>query len=205
MERSKSKPKSRPITSPRKAAARSSARLPKNNKKPQPKVQGKTVRNPSGFDLATLSAKQQQLHLEIAKAWNDACIQNASIGRKLVAMHETFTKSGAVKRGGPGSQWTHYLAKVGIPKSTAEDYMKLAKKRDQAGISEEAEQCLTKVGVPLDKPKVVDALLTPDLKKKVVAVKNIQAAEALKPLIMKAAQTLPRASMKHREAEEVLF
>jgi hypothetical protein len=67
--------------------------------------------------------------------------------------------------------------------------MKLANERDKAGIPEKAERHLASVGVPLDKPKVNDALLTPELRKKVAAIKSAKDAQALKPRIMEIART----------------
>jgi hypothetical protein len=107
-------------------------------------------------------------------------------------MHDTFKRNGSVKAGGPGSRWTKYLAQVGIPKSTAKDYMDLAKKRDEAGIPALAEKHLASVGIPLDKTKVVDALLVPELREKVANIKTAQDAEALKPRIMEISRTPQR-------------
>jgi hypothetical protein len=148
-----------------------------------------TGRNPSGFDLGTLNVAQKELHEEITALWNDVCKSHASLGHKLLEMHATFKRNGTVKAGGPGSRWTKYLAEVGIPKSTAKDHMGLATKRRDAGIPAAAEEHLASVGVPLDKPKVVDALLTPELRQEVGAIESAEDAEALKPRIMEIART----------------
>jgi hypothetical protein len=156
------------------------------------KARSKTERNPSSFDLGTLNVQQKKLHESITASWNEVCTQHASLGGTLREMHDTFKKNGTVKAGGPGSRWTRYLAAVGIPKSTAKDYMDLAKKRNAAGIPASAEKHLASIGVPLDKPKVVDALLTPELRQKVADIKSAKDAEALKPRIMEISQTPQR-------------
>jgi hypothetical protein len=106
------------------------------------KARSKTERNPSSFDLGTLNVQQKKLHESITASWNEVCTQHASLGGTLREMHDTFKKNGTVKAGGPGSRWTRYLAAVGIPKSTAKDYMDLAKKRNAAGIPASAEKHL---------------------------------------------------------------
>jgi hypothetical protein len=158
------------------------------------KAKSKTERIPSSSILETLNAPQKALHEEIAAAWNELCVQQSSLGRKLRKMHDTFKGNGTVKAGGPGSRWTKYLSAVGIPKSTAKDYMNLAKERSEAGIPEQAERHLASVGIPLDKAKVSDALLTSELREKVMAIKSPEQAEALKPRILEIAQTAHRSN-----------
>src|SRR5262249_55451680 len=154
----------------------------------------KTERNPSSFDPGTLNSQQRKLHEGIVDCWHSICVHQVSLGRQLLEMHETFSNRGVVKRGGPGSRWTRYLAFVGIPKSTAKDYMDLAKKRDEAGVPKKAEEQLARVGIALDKPKVVDAMLAPELRKKVASIKNAKDAEVVKARIMEMMRQPQRAS-----------
>ena len=146
----------------------------------------KTDRIPVSSIFATLTPEQREMHEDIKADWNEVCTRHASLGRKLRKYHKSFERSGVVKRGGPGSKWGRYLADIGIPKTTAQDYMDLAKERAEAGISETAEMHLASVGIPLDKPKISDALIT--LKKEVRAIKTPKQAEALKSRILEEAQ-----------------